>query len=121
MEEYGKTPEQKFVDVEFQILPTDYQTGGCPVFILEGPMQGGMAGLPKLEPMARTRVYLVNSPFHAGPVALILNIRTGRIYIQYHVVFNDTFSTVYHMRKTIVPGNWKNLVEEHSELTTQGK
>ena len=65
-------------------------------------MQGGMAGLPKLEPRARTRVYLVNPPFHAGPVSLILNIIIGNIYPQYHVVFDDTISTVYHIRKGTV-------------------
>ena len=35
------------------------------------------------------------------------------------MVFDDTLSTVEHMRKAIVPGNWKNLVEEHSELALQ--
>ena len=32
------------------------------------------------------------------------------------MVFDYTLSTVEHMRKVIVPGNWKNLVEDHSEL-----
>ena len=38
---------------------------------------------------------------------------------QYRMVFNDTFSTVEHMRNGIVRGDWKNLVEEQSELSTQ--
>ena len=50
---------------------------------------------------------------------LVLNSITGYVSPQYHVVFDDTFSTVEHMRKVTVPGNWKNLVEEHSELATQ--
>ena len=49
-------------------------------------------------------------------VALVLNTRTGHVYPQYHVVFDDTLSTVEHMRNDTVPVNWKKLVEEHSEL-----
>ena len=52
-------------------------------------------------------------------MALILNTRTGHVYPQYHAVFDDTFCTLYHMRKGTVPGNWKNLVEEHSDLAAQ--
>ena len=35
------------------------------------------------------------------------------------MVFDDTFPTVGHTRKRKTPGNWKNLIEEHSELATQ--
>ena len=31
----GKTPEQKFSVVEFQMCPTYYHTWGFPVFVLE--------------------------------------------------------------------------------------
>ena len=51
-----------------------------------------------------------------GSVYLVLNTRTGHIYPQYHVVFYGKLYTVDHMMKVTVPGNWKNLVEEHSDL-----
>ena len=35
------------------------------------------------------------------------------------MVFDVTFSTIDHMRKVTVPVNWKNLVEEHSDLAMQ--
>ena len=108
--EGGKTPEKKFSGVKFQISPTDSHTWGCLVFVLEDPLQGGLSGLPKWEPRARYRVYLGHYPFHAGSVALLLNTRTGNISSQYHVVFENTFFTVEHIRKGKVPGNWKNLV-----------
>ena len=57
--------------------------------------------------MARTGVYLGNSPFHAGSVSLVLNNRTGHVSPQYHVVFDYTFSTMEDMRKGAVPGNLK--------------
>ena len=33
---------------------------------------------------------------------------------KYHMIFDYTLSTVGHMRKGSVLGNWKTLVEEHS-------
>ena len=41
------------------------------------------------------------------------------MFPQYHVVFDDTLSTVEHMRKGTVPVNCKNLVEDHSEIDNQ--
>ena len=64
-------------------------------------------------------VYPGHSPFQSGPVALVLNTRNVHVFPQYHVVFDDTLSTMDHMRKDKVPGNWKNMVEENSELATQ--
>ena len=52
-------------------------------------------------------------------MALVLNTKTGHVYPQYHVVLDDIFSTMEHMRNGTVTGNWENLVEEHSELATQ--
>ena len=52
-------------------------------------------------------------------MALVLNTRTGHVLPQYHVVVDDKFSTVEHMKKVTVPGNWKNLMEEHLQLDIQ--
>ena len=38
---------------------------------------------------------------------------------QYPVVFDDTVSTVDHMRKGTFLVNWKNMVEKHSGISTQ--
>ena len=97
----------------------DFHTWGCPVFVLEALLQGGLVGLPIWEPRSITGVYLGHSPFHAVSVALILNIRTGHITPQYYVAFDGTFSIMEHKSKVAVPVNCKNLVDEHSELTTQ--
>ena len=105
MEEDGKTPEQKFSVVEFQIFLTYYHTWGCTVFFLEAPLHRGLAGLPKWESSARTGVYFGRSPLHTELVNLVLNTRTGHIPPQYHMVFEYTFSTVERTRKATVPGN----------------
>ena len=87
IDEDGKTTEQRFSGVDLQSPPTDYHTWGCPIFVLEAPLQGGPEGPPKWEPRARTGVYIENSPFNTGSVYLVLNIRTGHATPQYHVVF----------------------------------
>ena len=73
----------------------------------------------KWEPTDRYGVNPGHYLFHAVSVELVLNIRTGYVSPQYHVVFDDNFSIVYHTRKGTLPGNWNNLVEEQSELDTQ--
>ena len=78
-----------------------------------------MERLYKWVPTGRSRVYLGHYHFHSGSVELVLNIITGYVSPQYHVVFDNNFSTVYHTRKGTLPEKRKNLVEEHSELATQ--
>ena len=99
MDEYRKTPEQKFSGVELQNFPTYYHTLGCPVFVLEAPLKGGPTWLTKSEPRAMTRIYLVHSPFHAGWVELLLNTRTGHVSPQYHVVTEYKLITVEKLGK----------------------
>ena len=55
---------------------------------------------------ARTAVYLGHYLFHTWSVAIILNIRTGHIYPQDHVVFGDTLYTVDHTMKGTFAGIW---------------
>ena len=52
-------------------------------------------------------------------MSLVINIITGHLYTQYHVGLDVNLSTVDHMRKGIVPGNWKKMIQEHSELYIQ--
>ena len=78
-----------------------------------------MERLSKWESTGRSRVYMGHYHFHSGSVESVLNIITGYVSPQYHVVFDENFSTVDHTRKGTLPGNWKYLVEEHSELVTQ--
>jgi hypothetical protein len=65
-----------------------------------------------------TCIYVGHSPAHAGSVALVLNLRTGHVSPQYHVVFNDLFTTVPFMEKSKVPPNWADLVEKSCEKVT---
>ena len=66
---------------------------GCPVYILDYRMARGK-NLPKWEPKSRRGVYLGSSPAHVSNVLLLLTLKTGHVTPQYHVVFDDCFSTV---------------------------
>jgi hypothetical protein len=50
------------------------------------------------------------SSLHSSDVPLVLNLQTGSITPQYHVVFDDLFSTVSSIEKEIdPPANWADL------------
>ena len=71
----------------------DLHVWGCPVYVLDPKLQAGKK-LPKWEPRSRRGVFLGYSPQHSSNVPLILNLQTGSISPQFHVVFDDTFSSV---------------------------
>ena len=56
-----------------------------------------------------------HSPYHAGTVALVLNVATGLVSPQYHVVFDDKFSTVPYLQSSTPPPNWTSLLENNAE------
>jgi hypothetical protein len=63
-------------------------------------------------------VYLGSSPYHAQTVALILNLSTGHVSPQYHVVYGDDFTTVGSLKLGTVPTNWSELCESSRDLVT---
>ena len=115
----GKIPDMAFSDVASATLRLrDYHTWWCPCFILDSRLQTNTKGVPKWEPRAQLGLYVGCYPHHAGNVALVLNPKTGLISPQFHVVFDDNFTTVPHLRRGTVPPNWADLVLHSSEKTT---
>ena len=51
------------------------------------------------------------SKSHSSDIPMILNLKTGHISPQFHVVFDDTFSTVPSMRADEDPPPWWNVVD----------
>ncbi len=100
------------------IIPSDHHTWGCPVYVLDAGLQSSTIGPPKWDPRARLGVYVGRSPIHAGSVALVLNPKTGHISPQYHVTFDDDFTTVPYLRSGNTPSNWETLVQTASEKVT---
>jgi hypothetical protein len=60
-------------------------------------------------------MFLGLSQYHASEVPLVLNLGTGSIITQFHVVFDDLFTTVPSIeRENEVPEHWAELCLENS-------
>jgi hypothetical protein len=66
---------------------------GCPVYVLDASLQDGKK-IPKWNPWARLGLFLGFSDLHSSQVPLVMNVDTGKISPQFHVIFDDTFQTV---------------------------
>ena len=77
------------------VFPTlgSFHPFGCPVYALHNALQAGQK-IPKWDSRARVGMYLGQSPAHSRSVALVLNLVTGLVSPQYHVVYDDMFETV---------------------------
>lgn len=94
----GNTPESRLYGAKQpKAIPVrSFHTLFCPVYVyvLDHRLHAAGGSIPKWKPRGRCGVYLGHSPIHAGSVALVFNPLTGRVSPAYHVVFDDTFSTV---------------------------
>jgi hypothetical protein len=87
----------------------DYHVWGCPVYVLDPKMQAGKK-LPRWEPRSGRGMFMGISSQHTNEVPQVLNLSTGSITTQYHVVFDDLFSTVASVeRKNDPPNHWEEL------------
>jgi len=82
---------------------------GCPVYVLEPKLQKSGVKIPKWAPRSREAVFMGFSRRHSTLVGLVLNLRTKSISPQYHVVYDDAFSTVLSNQDK-VPELWKRLI-----------
>ena len=91
----GRSPLQRFssLDLTDHHFPKVAHPFGCPVYVLAASLQSGY-GKTKWSERSRLGVYLGYSPEHASSVALVLNLQTGHVSPQFHVVFDDDFDTV---------------------------
>ena len=78
---------------------------------MDAILQGNIAGLTKCEHHSHTGIYLGYSPFNAGSVDLVLNPETGNVSSQFHVVFDDEFSTLTFMKEVTLPPNCTDIVQ----------
>jgi hypothetical protein len=61
------------------------------------------------KPRSRVGVYLGFSSYYASTVPLVLSTTTGLVSPQFHVVFDDNFSTVQSFKNNQLPTNWPEL------------
>ena len=93
---HSLSPEEIFSQT---IDPTNHEilqrlrVWGCPVYVLDPKLQDGKK-IPKWNPRTRRGQYLGFSPNHSTHCSLVLNLSTGRVSPQFHVVYDERFSTV---------------------------
>ena len=95
-ESKGGAPIEIFskAQVQNKIFHKHQHTFGCPVYVLDAPLQSGLSAKPKWSERSRIGAYLGHSSNHSQSVALVLNLKTGHVSPQFHVVFDDDFQTV---------------------------
>ena len=91
----------------------DCHVWGCPVYVLEPSLQKSGIKIPKWNPRSRRGVNLGFSRIHSSLIGLVLNLLTGSISAQWHVVYDDTFSSV-HSPADQVPDVWHQLLMSRS-------
>ena len=84
---------------------------GCPSYVLDPRLQDGHK-LPRWNPRSKMGQFLGRSKEHSSSVALVRNLNTGAVSAQFHVVFDDHFTTVssdHTQDNVLVPPNFKEL------------
>lgn len=71
----------------------DLHVWGCPAYVLDGTLSDGKK-IPRWKPRSARAVYVGHSLVHASSIPLVLNLSSGNISPQYHVIFDDWFQTV---------------------------
>ena len=85
---------------------------GCPTYVLDVKIQDGKK-LPRWQPKSRRGQFLGFSKRHASTIGLIKNVQTGSISPQFHVVFDDNFTTIpSRVNDDAIepPANWNELL-----------
>jgi hypothetical protein len=67
----------------------------CPVYVLDASLQDGKK-IPKWNPQTHLGLFLGFSNLHLSQVPLVLNVATGHISPQFHVIF-DKFETMHSL------------------------
>jgi hypothetical protein len=102
----GTIPRHRLKDIHVWGFPA--------VNILDPHLQAGQR-LPRWQSRSRRGVLMGLSHLHSSNVPLVLNLATGSITPQFHVVFYDDFSTVSSVeRETEPPDNWADLCMENT-------
>ena len=87
----NRSPLARFSGVDWLPELKNYHTWGCPTYVLDDGLQDDGSKIPKWDPRSRLGIYLGQSSWHTGNVALVLNPKTLHVSPQYHVVFDDDF------------------------------
>ena len=93
----------------YDLIFSNCHTWGCPTFVLKPKLQKSGVKIPKWQPRSWKGLNMGFSKMHSSLVSSILNQSTGSISPQFHVVFDDLFSTV-HANESETPREWSKLI-----------
>jgi hypothetical protein len=110
-----KSPLELFTGVDVRPKTNHFHPFGCPVYVLNAPLQEGKSQ-PKWEEHARVGCYLGISPQHTTSVSVILHPRYGFVSPQFHCAFDDNFETLFDLGcfATLWPQNTRIKVKTTS-------
>jgi hypothetical protein len=100
----GISPIEKFSQVEVAPRAKHSHTFGSPIYVLDNRLQTGKS-IPRWNEKSRIGLYLGSSPRHSRKVALVLNLRTGHVSPQFHVMFDDLFETIQPSSGNALPAS----------------
>jgi hypothetical protein len=123
---HTKLPLEIFTDVDMRPKTNHFHPFGCPVYVLNAPLQEGKSQ-PKWEERARVGCYLGLSSQHATSVSLILHPQHF-VSPQFHCVSDDNFESLSDMGRfaTLWPPNAKvkatlgTVIDDYSATTLPG-
>ena len=113
-----KSPLSKFAGTLIQPNLKDFHPFGCPVYVLQGPLQT-RGPFPKWGECSRICIILCHSPHHVSSVPLVLSTQTSLISPQFHCVFNDDFDTVRKEQADTSIWKIKAHLQESKERVTK--
>ena len=90
---------------------------GCPSYVLDPRLQDGKK-IPKWDPRSQVGQFLGRSTQHASSVGLIRNVQTGKVSAQFHVVYDNHFTTLDVSSvpsSDELPNEWKQLFQYQRE------
>ena len=91
----GLSPIELFTQTKWphHNLISNAKVWGCPVYTLDPMLQDGK-WLPKWTPMSHLGMYMGSSPSYSETVTWSLGLETGYVSAQYHVIYDELFSSV---------------------------
>ena len=96
----GRRNEAKLFGVDVNIIvPSMFHTFGFPFFVLDAQLNSRLITCPTWELRSQLWIYIGNSPVHTGIVSHVPNPRTGHVSPQFHIFFDNLFTTVPFVNK----------------------
>ena len=112
----GMSPEEKWTSTKFPNYDhlRRAHVFGCPCYVLNPKLVEGHK-IPKWDPRSRQGKFVGYSKDHATNAGLILNVTTGFMSPQYHVLYDDSFESVpgcdENQNHDLMNVDWHSLIE----------